>query len=263
MAAKVVHPTLGAKSFSCPHCGALADQTWYKVYVYAYNKEQAPSLPDQQIISRIENEKAPSDVKEHWLQYFTKVLAKEVFLDHDTAHPTYLTISVPTLSLSECFSCGAMALWLTDTLLHPSHHSSIIPNEDMPADVRVDFLEAASIIDQSSRGAAALLRLAIQKLMTHLGETGENINGDIGSLVRKGLDPRVQRALDIVRVIGNHAVHPGSIDLRDDKATALRLFELVNVIVQDRISTPKRIDAMYGDLPEDALNAIEKRDGGK
>jgi hypothetical protein len=33
----------------------------------------------------------------------------------------------------------------------------------MPADVRVDFLEAASIVDQSPRGAAALLRLAIHE----------------------------------------------------------------------------------------------------
>jgi hypothetical protein len=262
MGPKVVHPALGAKSFSCPHCGALANQTWYQVYVDAYRNDEAPSLPPTDIISIVENDHGLGDEgKANWVRYFKKVLAKDVFT-HRLGEPKYLILSVPTLSLSACFSCGDMALWQADKLLYPSHRSDIIPNDDMPTDVRKDFLEAASIVDQSPRGAAALLRLAVQKLMTHVGEKGKDIDKDIGSLVRKGLDVRVQRALDIVRVIGNHAVHPGRIDLRDDKATALRLFDLVNVIVEDRIGTPKRIDAMYGDLPEGALNAIEMRDGG-
>jgi len=29
---KYVPPTITAKSFSCPHCGAHADQTWYETY---------------------------------------------------------------------------------------------------------------------------------------------------------------------------------------------------------------------------------------
>jgi hypothetical protein len=44
-----------------------------------------------------------------------------------------------------------------------------------------------------------------------------------------------------VRVIGNNAVHPGAIDLRDDKATATTLLQLVNLVVDRRISTQKRI----------------------
>jgi Domain of unknown function (DUF4145) len=99
--------------------------------------------------------------------------------------------------------------------------------------------------------------------MAHLELKGKNLNDDIGALVKRGLDPRIQRALDVVRVIGNNAVHPGQIDLRDDKATAAKLFDLVNLIVEAMIAAPKHIQAMYEALPERVLAAIEKRDGAK
>jgi hypothetical protein len=93
--------------------------------------------------------------------------------------------------------------------------------------------------------------------------SGDNINGDIAALVKKGLDPRVQKALDIVRVVGNHAVHPGQIDLRDDRPTAERLFGLVNLICEKMISEPKHVEEMYGKIPEELRAAIEKRDKAK
>jgi hypothetical protein len=95
-----------------------------------------------------------------------------------------------------------------------------------------------------------------------LGGKGENINSDIGELVRKGaIDKRIQQALDLVRVIGNNAVHPGQIDLKDDKPMAMSLFRLVNVIVEAAISAPKHIKEMYETvIPESARKQIEKRD---
>jgi Domain of unknown function (DUF4145) len=136
-----------------------------------------------------------------------------------------------------------------------------VPNPDLPESVRRDYDEASTILDLSPRGAAALLRLGIQVLCRHLGEKGKNINDDIASLVRKGLDERVQQSLDVVRVVGNNAVHPGQVDLRDDRATAERLFGLVNLIAEIMISRPKHVKEMYESLPEDARKAIEKRDG--
>ena len=64
-----------------------------------------------------------------------------------------------------------------------------------------------------------------------------------------------------VRVIGDEAVHPGFLDLRDDRDTASRLFELVNIIAEQMISNPKRVEEMYERLPESKRRAIEKRDG--
>jgi hypothetical protein len=133
----------------------------------------------------------------------------------------------------------------------------------MPADVRLDFMEAREIVDASSRGAAALLRLAIQKLLLGLGLPGKNINDDIAALVQQGLPPQVQQALDVVRVIGNNAVHPGELAASDVAQVANRLFELVNFIVDDRIARPKAMKTLYEALPGGALSAIAKRDEPK
>jgi hypothetical protein len=75
--------------------------------------------------------------------------------------------------------------------------------------------------------------------------------------VKKGLEPQVQQALDIVRVIGNNAVHPGEITVNDNRDTATTLFGLVNLIVESQIARPKQIGALFDALPSGALNAIE------
>ena len=70
----------------------------------------------------------------------------------------------------------------------------------------------------------------------------------------------MQQALDSVRVIGNHAVHPGVIDLEDKPETALALFSFINIICDYFITQPKKIAEVYGNLPvKDKVN-IAKRD---
>jgi hypothetical protein len=129
----------------------------------------------------------------------------------------------------------------------------------MPDSVRKLYLEAAAIHTKSPRGAAGLLRLSIQVLCKELGEPGKNINNDISSLVKKGLPEIVQQSLDIVRVTGNDAVHPGQIDT-DDSRTVERLFELINVIIEYMIALPKKVSGLYSTLPTDKKNAIDNRD---
>jgi hypothetical protein len=201
--------------------------------------------------------------KENLIAFFENKLAKKLFHEiHDDN--TFLRTELINLSVSRCYSCDRYSLWIADALIHPRQQVQFEPNSEMPDDVALDFKEAASIVDKSPRGAAALLRLAIQRLMPHLECQGKNLDDDIGELVKRGLDGRVQKALDVVRVIGNNAIHPGQIDLRDDKAIAVKLFDLVDLIVEAMIATPKHIEKMYGQLPEGALKAIEKRDrGGK
>ncbi len=137
------------------------------------------------------------------------------------------------------------------------------PHINMPISILEDYQEAKKVYLISARSAAALLRLAIQKLCVFLGEKGKNIDGDIASLVRKGLPIHIQQALDIVRVIGNEAVHPGEIDIRDNPEIAKQLFSLVNEVVEDRIGSSEKqakIGEIYKKLPASKLESIEKRD---
>lgn len=165
-----------------------------------------------------------------------------------------------------CSHCNQLTYWISSSetsgkMVDPIIMAAPTPHEDLPAACRSDYEEARSVSPHSSRAAAALLRLCLQKLCVTLGESGKNINDDIGALVAKGLPVEIQQALDIVRVSGNNAVHPGEMSLEDNPEIVGTLFGMINLVVDNRISQPKRIAKLFGALPEGARAAIEKRDG--
>lgn len=145
-------------------------------------------------------------------------------------------------------------------MIVPSEAPVPPPHVDMPENCIPEYNEARDIVARSPRAAAALLRLCVQRLMVELGEKGKKINDDIGALVKKGLPVEVQQALDYCRVVGNNGVHPGEIELTDNPQIAHSLFEMLNFIVEDRITRPKQVAELYSILPEGALKAVEKRD---
>ena len=159
-----------------------------------------------------------------------------------------------------CTHCNKYSLWHEYQMIYPEVAVEQA-SADLPTDVTRDYSEASSVLQKSPRSAAALLRLAVQKLCVSLGEKGHDLNTDIGNLVKKGLPIKVQQALDAVRVIGNNAVHPGQLDLKDDRETATSLFRLINLITEKMIAEPREIDAVYAKLPDESRKQIEKRDG--
>ena len=165
--------------------------------------------------------------------------------------------------VAHCQRCDDISIWFVDSMIYPSVGTAPHPNRDLPPDIADDYEEARAIMNRSPRGAAALLRLAIQKLCKHLGESGKDINADIAALVQKGLPQSVQKALDTVRVVGNEAVHPGTLDLKDDAGIAGALFKLVNIVAEKMISEPREVDEIYATLPPAKLDGIAKRDRGK
>lgn len=146
-------------------------------------------------------------------------------------------------------------------LLFPDNGIAALPEDDMPHDVKIDYIEAARIFSKSPRGAAALLRLALQKLCKHLGEDGSNINDDIRSLAAKNiLPPMVVKVADTVRITGNNAVHPGTMKDEDFDFVASKMFDLINFIVKKGISEPKELNALYELTPEGPRKSAEDKD---
>lgn len=257
---KYVSPSIAETAFNCPHCGALAKQDWFTLKANKNDKDAKPFRLSTDTFNRSAFDKIEDNKeKEKNLRLAEKIMVGFPFIDFIRGS-AYASWEVYNANLSQCYNCDEIAIWVQSALVYPMRGDAPLPNTDMPTDVRIDFEEAGKIVGLSPRGAAALLRLAIQKLCQHLGESDRTIDQNIKSLVAKGLDVRIQQALDIVRVIGNEAVHPGSIDLRDDIATATKLFGLVNLITDTMISQPKHIDELYSSLPPEKLAGIKARD---
>lgn len=225
---KYVAPESGEKSFTCPHCGVFARQYHF------YSSSKAVSGGSN---------------------FFCDA---NCWKGKDSLAPHFVASDFE-IRYSLCEHCQKICIWYFDKMVYPNRGNAPMPNPDIPEKIKKDYEEAASIYTQSPRGASALLRLAIQKLCIELGGKGNNINDDIKTLVANGLPVKIQQSLDIVRVIGNNAVHPGQIDT-DDPEVAGKLFILLNIITEYMISMPNKIDQTYSKLPEKDKEHIQKRD---
>lgn len=256
---KYVSPSISETAFNCPHCGALAKQFWFHLYARENSSERPLPLYIEENKDIKQFLSGDKDSDKEIIEFLKKMTKYTPFVEFEKGgvYPQY---RLQNLSMSKCFNCDDLAFWIADRIVFPKAGEAPEPNADLPAEIRADYLEASAILDLSPRGSAALVRLCIQKLCKHLGQGGENINADIKALVAAGLDSRIQKALDAVRVIGNNAVHPGRMDLRDDRATAESLFRLLNLIAEKMISEPKHVDEVYALLPPGARAAIEARD---
>ncbi len=179
--------------------------------------------------------------------------------DYDAQETEYYD-EIEDLTVCKCAQCERFSLWIGRKMIFPHYSKLEPPSVDMPKNVKDSYIEAEKLAEVSPRAAAAILRLALQELLIFLGEKNKSINYAIKNLVGKGLPEKIQKSLDIVRVIGNNAVHPGQIDLKDDKKTVLALFELLNLIVDSMLTQPKKVNDMYKKLPETSKEAIDRRD---
>ena len=115
------------------------------------------------------------------------------------------------LEIARCNACGKKIIWIDDKYIYPDVQT-FEPNVDMPESVLKLYNEAGMIYNKSPRAACAILRLAVDRLCIELGQDESlDINKKIANLVSDGLSPQLQKALDLVRVVGNKAVHPGQI----------------------------------------------------
>lgn len=253
-------PELGKAAFGCPYCKAYAQQAWFDVWAKEITAKDVHNLSADRIRDFIaEQVKTDPDANVEFAKRLLRDVEQRLPGIGGVSDSKYVR-EISNAHVSRCFVCDREALWLGDQLTYPRREADVAePNLDLPPDVKGDYEEAALVLADSPRSAAALLRLALQKLCSFLVGRHGDIDEMIGELVKRGLSPMIQQALDVVRVIGNEAVHPGTIDLRDDHGTASRLFTLINLVAEAMITQPRHVQELYSSLPPNKLKGIEDR----
>lgn len=242
-------PKYNSDKFQCPHCNVASQQKWFDV--------GSASNAASSILKHVFY-----DYRTH-IRDFKQEAISDFIVEVESANNRHMSEFVPNgFSVATCSTCGEITLWVRREMVYPKQTSVAPPNKDMEQEIQDLYLEASTIVVDSPKGATALLRLALQLLLKQLGKSGKNINNDIKELVAEGLSSRIQQALDLLRVVGNNAVHPGQINLDDGKDIALKLFHVLNFIADEMITKPKELELLYADVvPDETIQHINERDG--
>ena len=236
----------GIDGFTCPNCQTYAHQNWTEVFKM--------------------NERQPEFRTARGLREVREILEFNVFdkgeemvdqFEDNKSVNRYWTDN--TLAFSTCSKCSQESLWVDGKIVFPNISIAPSAHTDMPEEVKEVYNEAKGIHHLSPRASAALLRLALEKLLPLVGAEGKDINNMIGDLVGKGLNKSVEQALDSLRFIGNEAVHPGMIRIQDDKEISIALFRILNFIVQQLITEIREIQSIHDLIPEGKKQGIEAR----
>ncbi len=152
---KYVPPTISETAFNCPHCGALAKQFWYSVHADGLDKDRTPLVLDADSAkkSRLGDIQDPHQ-REEAERWVDRMVTGRPFLASRYESHRY---DVQNLSISKCYNCSDISIWIYDGLVWPRRGEGPLANPDLPEGVREDYDEANSILDLSPRGAAALL----------------------------------------------------------------------------------------------------------
>jgi len=242
-------PKFKIKNFRCPRCHAISQQQWFD------GKLAASTVNN--LISHMYYEYRTSitDYEQQAVEKFVQATKNGISKGLECFIPS-------SFAISTCMSCNDISLWVDEEIVYPKMMLIDPPNNDLDEDIISLYNEAANIYSDSPKGATALLRLALQKILIQVGKEGKSINDDIKELVSEGLSQKIQQALDLLRVVGNNAVHPGQINIDDNSDIAFKLFHILNFIADEMITKPKELDTLYNDIvPEETKGHINRRDG--
>src|SRR4051794_37249840 len=110
MPPKSVPPSIKAVAFDCPHCGAYASQTWFRLLADRFTGgSRIPWIPTEKDLRDIEKE---SQIDPEEKARFREVVAKTLkglvaFEKRRNSYPDY---SISNIHLSKCFACEEIAI---------------------------------------------------------------------------------------------------------------------------------------------------------
>lgn len=203
---KSVPPAIDQIAFDCPHCHALARQFWFSVHADPLRADEKPIVATAETVKALTFDDVEQDERDRKVKWAERMASGRPFLE---AHRQFRTRDVQNASISFCFNCNEMCLWVCDQLVWPRGAVSSEPKLHAATDVPRDHEEASQTLEASPRGAAELLRAAIEKLCKELGGSVESQKNGIASFAEEDVDARVRKVLDAIRIIESNTVCPG------------------------------------------------------
>ncbi len=211
-------PALNRSDFNCPHCGVYAHQTWYPEIEYGHLKGYSST--------------------------------------HDTYFQSYGSLA--DLKISECYHCKQLVIWQNENMIIPRKMDVPHPADSLPMDIKDIYSEAGEVLNDSTRASGALMRLALELLLQHINGNTLKLNDNINELIKKNVPGPIIKAASILRVNGNDILHTGEIKVFEKREEVVYLFELFNMIVEELILGPKKLNEFYERIPESVKEKIEK-----
>lgn len=224
---KNILPKFLRKSFNCPYCGVYSHQEW---------RELKPK-------STLEYSKADDAVCSRWNACDS--------MNNPILRPE------KDIYVSWCEHCQKFSLWANAQLLIPAKSILPPPHSDTPLELAKLYVEAMQVYSISAKGAAAMIRLALHRLILQLGSKGNDLNDNIAVFLEQGLPAQVMLALRSIRVIGEKAVLPGVIYAEENTNETAALFDVFNLIVEYIITRKKELVLLEQKLMPQRDAAVE------
>lgn len=233
-------PSRGAEYFICPRCGANSQQTWSELQIIQFDD-------------------------------FGEVVGGESVKDDPAGRvpggvPMFDTR--PTWGMSRCYSCHSGSVWRGSELIYPAMNTLPAAHADMPVVARQLFNEARDVAPKSPRAGAALARAALEQLLKEIRpEASGSLDERIASL-HEDVGTELWAGLTVIRHLGNKALHGADGDdvvvalvLDEDTSTLDLLFEIINQLVDELLTRPRRTRALFEKLPDNVAAAALKKAG--
>src|SRR5690349_1940590 len=111
-----VVPKLGAESFTCPHCGAIAQQSWYELYIDGFGRGSRPFVFTRELVLALDPSEIREDEAKERVQKFQERFKKNEITYDVHADNSYLNTALVNAYVSLCYSCNAFTFWIKDKI---------------------------------------------------------------------------------------------------------------------------------------------------